>query len=450
MAFSSATLILDEQNTRARHDRIHRKWFKMHQYYIKPICIFLIGIFLLPCMSFSETLFSDQNGYHVFESDNGYGLMQTNGNVVIPPQYDGILPIMSDLVIVQLDEFVGLWNTEGEKLLDPSYVEIIVTDSRCIIRTDDNTCLLYDPVLRDFCGDAHYSIWDGGDGSHFGFCDYCEDSSSWNNGLMDSNGHVCVPCDYCSILGSKDGIFLLVDRMGKCFYYDSGRIVSKLDSMSFDYATRFYDGCAVVRSDQGMQIIDSTGELVSEAFEYIEYDETCSVFLARRQGLWYILTIDGENARSVREQSSPIPDQKPDMMSPYLCAFYSEGNACVIDLRSLEEHVIHGVVGIGKMMNGVSIIRDQDGLAGYLFDDYRIVPPQYTDVTFFVLDRAFVQISGVYYPIDRNGEPDMQKPYQNISNSDDTKFFIVDNGYNYFILDGLLNVVTVMSFVYEG
>ena len=93
----------------------------------------------------------------------------------------------------------------------------------------------------------------------------------------------------------------------------------------------------------------------------------------------------------------------------------------------------------------------KEGRYGFLFKDLTIIEPLYDSCCGFLGDFGFVEIGGVWHPIDREGNVDEGISYSNVNESTDGLYYYVwcENGETY-CLDFMLQPITHISVMAIG
>ena len=231
----------------------------------------------------------DENGLCLIRTNDGYGLIDLNGNVVVEPIYDEINNFYDGLAKVELDELYGYINTKGEIIIPIEYEEAVAfTDGIAPVKKDEYWQLidttgksingyLYDYYFINTLTCDRFLVFDENN----------------NYGFLDKEGNLVIGSlddledSYESITSSvgqpvfnveKDGYVYLIDKDGNKIndeLYDD-----EVYFISSDYASASKDlkygiidkeGNTVIPFEYGKTSINNTNEYVIFADEGDNY-----------------------------------------------------------------------------------------------------------------------------------------------------------------------------------
>ena len=163
-------------------------------------------------------------------SNSKFGFVDTNGTVVVPPQYDSVYDFSEGLALVQMNHRYGFIDTTGRVVIPLQW---------------QRAGYFYD-------GLAHVCI-------------------DINCGYIDKTGQVVIPMQFNLANDFSEGLALagIKDKLG---YIDrSGRMVIEWREGQSD-AGRFSEGLASIKIGEKHGFIDKTGQIVNKP----EYDSVTS------------------------------------------------------------------------------------------------------------------------------------------------------------------------------
>ena len=411
--------------------------------------VLLMVLCLVPVSAFSEETFAPMGNYRVFCADGLYGVQTLDGETVIPAAFAGIQPFAGDLCIVEgvSDEecCIGLWRlSTGEELLPCDYDNIEITGTMVIhgsAYSDEGRYgfrnHLYDPetgrmVLDD---DAISEIWPLADGQLFAV-EYLLPEVGTVTRVAAPDGTILLDedCQAVDAAPTSNGI-VSVSRIGSGDderYYNTA--AGQWLEGSYDTAWPFADGYAGVffYRPRACYVIDETGAAVSPAYLDMASDSVSlqygkGLFAVRQEDGWYVIRVSsGADPAVLLGPVQTVGDPR------YL------GNqvfALSVDEGTL---LFSGADSRQAMLAGVSVdyshtcfIRNctliwGHGKKGFLFDDLSVIEPAFDDCVEFLGDYGFVEIDGLWYPIDRSGHVDMSVSFPDVSISDDWNYYLIE------------------------
>ena len=404
---------------------------------------------LLPCALADEEPFAPQGDYRVFCDAGHYGVQTLDGETVIPAQFAGIQPFTGDLCMVEgiADEeaCLGLWRlSTKEELLPCDYENIEITGTMVITSSpysDQHNygfrINLFDPETKLWVmkNEEGTSVWSHEDGRYFSL-EYKLPTGDRVNRLIAPDGTLLLDAD---LWGSEDtetshGIATIVKAdLGFFEYYNT--VTNQLFQEFYDLAWPFADGYAAVCPSfmQGdYYVIDETGAAVTPPYQSIVTDNYGilqygqGLFAVRQEDGWYVIRVSTETEPDIL--LGPVQCSKePQYLGHQVFALpvddgilvFSGANGCQKTLAGMTVHDT-------SSFTGCSAIIYKDGKAGFLFDDLSVIEPVYDDCVEFLGDYGFVEINGLWYPIDRNGQVNTRIAYPIVAVSDDCTYYVIE------------------------
>ena len=138
-----------------------------------------------------------EDGLSVFVKREKYGLKDSNGNTLIPPNYSSIVYLVRNLLVVKKDYNVALYDIKGNPLTDFKYSSITCTEDGSIQATRNNNIGGLDDIGNEIPYVKHFN-----GGSLL--------SSFESYSVVNEEKEVLIPSGYAKIeLLDNDGLFAL-------------------------------------------------------------------------------------------------------------------------------------------------------------------------------------------------------------------------------------------------
>jgi len=171
----------------------------------------------------SSSVFINEDGISIFVKREKYGLKDSVGNTLIPPNYSSIVYLVRNLLIVKKDYYVALFDIKGNQLTEFKYSSITCTEDGSVQATRNNNIGGIDdagneiPNVKHFNGGRLLSSFD-------------------TYSVVNEDNEVIIPSGYSKIeLLDNDGLFALWKggkvAIGNCsnektqFIYESVRAI---------------------------------------------------------------------------------------------------------------------------------------------------------------------------------------------------------------------------------
>ena len=216
-------------------------------------------------------------GYAAVRIDNLWGFIDTNGEFVIKPKYEGsensFGSFQSGLVNVPDENGIIYIDPQGRQILGPydsaasfynGYAAIIDGEG------EDRISGYIDPegnfVLK-FTAEDQIDAWRGYSEGLFAVLDTSEEmeSQTCREGFMNPEGDWVIEPKYCVFSGFSEGL-AFVSTTGYEYFYFIDQNEETIISNDYYATGQFYGGCAVVYWEEGMGLIDPEGEYI---YQYI-------------------------------------------------------------------------------------------------------------------------------------------------------------------------------------
>ena len=177
-----------------------------------------------------DEMYFQKNGLIIISNHKKYGVIDCNGNSIIPPTYDCINSTFNDF-IVTLGEKYGVFDLKGNKILPIAFDYISLT-SDSLFSVQSNK---YDTTYN-------------------------------NNGLYDESGNKIFDCKYKSIQKANENLYILCNSNGYCIATKKG-VFSKF----FSNLIYLKDDLFVFESLKKQGVINSEGKIIIPAtYKYIQ------------------------------------------------------------------------------------------------------------------------------------------------------------------------------------
>lgn len=209
-------------------------------------------------------------------SKQKWGAVDEYGKSIIPFEYDEIVVRLSDyrvndhIHVTQVKgglEYTGLWDKRKGLLVPCEFESVYDYDKAITVKTQDGLFGLYnyegekilEPIYSKFlCFNSDFPeiqlLNKGGKGDI-----YKPEGGKW--GAVDYRGNIIVPCDYEACVLTDTDIFP-VKKNGKWGYFSQGK---EIIECVYDNVTPFKDDVAQVRKGQHLEIIKNplkNGDLI--------------------------------------------------------------------------------------------------------------------------------------------------------------------------------------------
>ena len=402
------------------------------------IVFVVIGIATITRAS-ADQQYVSQGSYCIIENDGYIGLVDSQGNTVIPTEYTGIYPIKGGFCVVETeDNRVGLYSISGDEILPTEYEYIDNYGTRCIVWTFDDNCFLYDPISLKMVTPAYPSI--------FANSRWCDTPGYFI--VLDDDGDFLISADG-DVLTEKaahiknyygtDEIYLLICDDGCRYYSPKKSLDAMINNSCYVLAGPFIDGYAWVSEGENLStattyIIDSDGRKVSQSLGFI-IDENFSYkgygygsYPYSKDGKWYIGTVTFGNG--FIDILGP-EQEKPMYLGKGYYSINRNDGLSIFCSFTMEEVSIKGATSISSFENDSAVIWNDKRVIGFLFSngDYVKLEPfllqqNIIAATPFIGEYAFVCFNDLWYPINRSGYQTNANYLPNVHISEDGSYFL--------------------------
>ncbi len=229
----------------------------------------LIIIFIFSAINLSFILGKDTNPkYTIVEKNNKKGLLDVNGNMVIPPSYDdlgwtsGRAVVYHERIGYKENGKWGILNLKNEKLTASKFLSLVPADDEvCIAGIPDQYQLSEVLGLVDFDGKNlsgfFYNFLVKADNY---FIAGIRKSSTVKYGVINNKGKITVPINYsnCTCIGHD--LFALTGNTGNILIFNgNGNLITRY---AIDSIGSFNHGFALIRRYGKLGAIDISGKMI--------------------------------------------------------------------------------------------------------------------------------------------------------------------------------------------
>ncbi len=381
------------------------------------LCVVSFTLLLIIACSMGDDHFTEygfQGNYRVFITDELMGVIDSDGNVVVPPQYTGIMPIVGKYCVVRTETRYGLWDVEQSiELLPCEYESIEICNTMLVVDSR-----LFDPRDCSFVDlNRDYHIYYYAEES--GLFIVYSSSEPWY-GVVDLNGEIIFerPEELPGPGGlylSLDGVITYIDMDNHFHFFDIEARHSIGDSFSYD-CLFFNNGFAAVSNENasGMYLMNRSGERVSPLYRKISYNPmgTTAVssngWFAYNDGEgWYIGKICDGNPDAL-EAAIPIDaDDCPEYLGCGVFAWYDMDSLTIYSVEKDNMVNLGDDALITPFVNNAAILETAQGY-GAVFVNLSITSCNYNNITEYIGEFALVCMDDVWHPINREGLVDTE------------------------------------------
>lgn len=253
-----------------------------------------------------QSLGDFKRGYAVYREGEKYGLV-TAHNEVQPARYDWLSDIDENgLVLVRLSQGFGLVNSKGERLLPPDYDQIISLTDGYYLLVKRNS---YGFFSKEGCfmTDISYDYPLGKEPGYFYQNGQFRLHKGKQQALMDPNGFLKVPFKAFDELGFFKEALLWVRKKGKIGFVDQ-KLQYRINPQYTEAGDFEMERC-IVKREEGFDLIGTRGERHIEAAISIERIER-AFFLVQKEGESSLCDRDGRVLQGgIREIQKPAKDK---------------------------------------------------------------------------------------------------------------------------------------------
>ena len=281
------------------------------------------------------------DGYcKVFLDYNRCGLIDRNGRVIVPAEYDDVQYPTDGMILVKNNELHGYYDTSGKKVIDFQYRAASgFNEGVAVVAIDfDSNYIGYGYIDKSnrlvIAADFEYAFpFEEG---------YAIVKQYDRYGMIDHNGKKVLTTKYMELTPMHEGCFLAVDeRSGniavfnskfkqlsgfvyeKAIYYNEGIFVMERNGKKvlvdrngkekygvFDNTGGFFDGYAWVENNGKYGIIDKRGRTIlpieydNSGYRSMEYRYSEGLFMVEKDGLYGFVDTKGKIVIPIEYQSA--------------------------------------------------------------------------------------------------------------------------------------------------
>ncbi len=422
---------------------------------MKRLMLVLMMVLCMTMCARAEELFAPQGSYRVFCVDGHYGVQTLDGETVVPARFDGIEPIQGDMCVVEvIDEdgpAAGLWRlSTGEELLPCEYWEFEITDTMVIVSdTRDPEAggyfmsQLYDPANRTFIvseSTTHHGIWSLENGRCFSLYKYEANHTEEYLIAPDGTPLLSMWVVECLADSASNGIVAVFSWEGLDGWEpdDGTRYFNTvtgewLDGF-WDSGYAFEDGYAAVWGrDWKWYVIDESGAVQTPGYKWIANEDDAYIgsaygfglFSVKKEDGWYIIRVSPES--EPKELLGPVEcTENPSYLGNGVYSLPVRDGILVFSGLCGQQRLLENTSVYGQFTSD-SIIIENNGKYGFLFDDLTVIEPAFEGCLPFIGDCGFVKMDDLWYAIDRKGLVDMNVSYPQMDISRDDSYYVIEN-----------------------
>lgn len=191
--------------------------------------------------------------FFVAEKDDKYCLLDRNGQVILPAEYDKIVKFNEKSIFLKKDGKDGLADFYGNIILPVEYDEIkpfqeglilVEKDGKRGIAESDGSVTV--PVEYDkiYLQNNKFYV-----------------KKNKRHGILARDGHTLWPCNYFKAADNGNGGYIIGSENAYAYYNEQG---GQITAAEFSEAKPFHEGLAAVKKDDLFGYINEQGEMVIE------------------------------------------------------------------------------------------------------------------------------------------------------------------------------------------
>ncbi|TLT06618.1 WG repeat-containing protein [Aliarcobacter thereius] len=352
------------------------------------------------------------NGYAVVVKNGFYGLINTQGEMVIEPQYTYSSSVSKQGTLIVSDDWGRsyLINLKNEKIIGDEYIYLWFLSDYIRVNYDyisfmkGNIRGLLDKNLKPIYQSERYFVTKIIDDNYF-IIDDVENDSKYSQGLIDKSGKVILDANY-KLVSRKDGL-LYVEKDGKEGLANlNGEFV--LDVKYQIIAGNFgYPAINFVKIDDKWGTVDQTGKYIIEPqYEDIDTYNEHGIAAIYKDRVWSLIDNKGNllNSRIYEEISVGDSLIRAKNGKVYI----------LIDPKTGEEIKSIIATTVGVFSDGYATIKKDKQTIGMINEKFEInyLPEGYGDINSFnqYFYTAVIK-DGKYGLIDKSGKIIIEPKY---------------------------------------
>lgn len=198
------------------------------------------------------------NGIRVVKLNGKYGYIDDAGKEITPIQYDYAEDFFDTVAFIQVGDKYGLVNMAGEEITPIKYTSLPIFWSGVAIVTDGKH---YGVINRK--GEEITSLkysWIDSFQEGYAVVTKRYDSDYSAKGYIDLSGNEITPTQYITAKRFKEGMALVELMKGRYTFIDT---TGKNIPRSYDYASEFCNGFAIVKNSIGYGFINKAGDEIT-------------------------------------------------------------------------------------------------------------------------------------------------------------------------------------------
>lgn len=210
------------------------------------------GELVLPIIYDKVTLGNE--GQFVVKKQQLYGILDTSQSPLIPIVYERIKPFQNGLALAKQNGRYGYLNLANEWAIEPQYLQASsFAENRAVVLNEAEEFELINPEGQNFTREGYRQLWYGGTGY------WLVADGDDHYGAIDSSGQIILPLMFDELQAPSEGF--AVYAMDQGWGYIRLADGTQLTPPVFGLAWPFKHGSARVATQRGMTIIDTTGRI---------------------------------------------------------------------------------------------------------------------------------------------------------------------------------------------
>ena len=190
----------------------------------------------------------------IFRQNRKYGLIDGVGKVLVKPNYKKLKPFAENgLAAVKENDLYGYIDRSGNWHLQPAFLQASnFSEGRAVVTTQAEKLELIDATGKNYLREEYTQLW------------YANESrwlveKNGKYGTIDADGSIVIPLVFDEIQPASEG--LMVYQQGPGWGFLSAMDGTPITPPAYGLAWPFKNGFARVATNRGLSLIDTTGQL---------------------------------------------------------------------------------------------------------------------------------------------------------------------------------------------
>lgn len=293
------------------------------------------------------------DGTDVQPLDGKYGLIRSDGTLVVPVIYTEILWTVNGVAAVTDGESCYLYNLITAKRIGNAYEEIGVYENGYITVKLDGLWGYLDPITGDYLGDG--CVWE----TALPFSDgYAGVSLDGDYGFIDESGSIAIDLQYTGVASFSEGLagVRISKRWG--FINPQNELVIK---QAYAAVQTFQYGACAVKKSSSWGLINTEGNVILRIkySEITDFDPIYHRAWIRQNKLWGLIATDGTII------SKPTWSIRDDFNSNTLCRVAYKNKYGFIDANG-KLRIINSYTAASPFCASYAAVVDSEGNITYI------------------------------------------------------------------------------------